>query len=135
MKRRSQILLILIVIALLYPFEATIVPEWRLRVVDETGRPFADARVVQQWNHYSLDISGGEEKWADKDGNVVFPKRTTRTPLLYRILRTAWAHLMTLFHGSTGIRASVRATTPEDSSDSVEYQEGKSLPDVIVLRR
>jgi hypothetical protein len=137
LKRRWLLLFILVLplLALAYPFETTVVPEWKIRVVDEIGNPFVGARVVQQWDHYSLGIGGGEEKWADEDGYVVFPKRTARSSLLYRILRTSWAALMKLAHGSTGIRATVWATTPRVSSDSVEYQEGKALPEVIVLRR
>jgi hypothetical protein len=118
-----------------YPFESTAVPEWRIRVIDETGNPFAGARVVQQWNDYSLGKGGGEEKWANEAGEVGFPKRTVRASLTYRILRTSWAGLMKLAHGSTGIRATVWATTPKASSDAVEYKEGKPLPEVIVLQR
>ncbi|MCA1600086.1 MAG: hypothetical protein LC776_00090, partial [Acidobacteria bacterium] len=93
------------------------------------------ARVVQQWDHYSLGLGGGEEKWADEDGYVVFPKRTVRSSFLYRTLRMSWAVVMKLAHGSTGIRATVWATTPRVSSESVEYEEGKPLSEVIVLRR
>lgn len=137
MKRRWLLLFILVfpIVAVAYPFETTVVPEWKIRVMDETGSPFAGARVVQQWDHYSLGKGGGEEKWADDAGYVVFPKRTVRSNLLYRVLRTSWAVLMKLAHGNTGIRATVWATTPRVSSDSVEYEEGKPLPGVIVLPR
>ena len=137
MKRRWLFLVILVLVALtvVYPFETTVVPEWKIRVVDETGSPFVGARVVQQWDHYSLGIGGGEEKWADEAGYVVFPKRIARSSFLHRMLRTSWAAVTTLAHGSTGIRATVWATTPRVSSDSVEYEEGKPLPQVIVLRR
>jgi hypothetical protein len=113
-----------------------VVPEWKIRVIDETGTPFVSAKVVQQWDHYSLGIGGGGvEKRADEAGYVVFPKRTARSSFLHRMLRTGWAALMKLAHGSTGIRATVWATTPRVSSDPLEYQERKSLPQVIVLRR
>ena len=137
MKRRWQVSVILVVVAAaaVYPFETTAVPEWRIRVIDETGSPFAGARVVEQWDHYSLGEGGGEEKWANEDGEVVFPKRIVRGSLLYRTVRTSWAVLMKLADGSTGIRATVWATTPRVSSDSVQYEEGKPLPEVIVLRR
>jgi hypothetical protein len=137
LKRRWLILIILVLLAAaaVYPFETTVVPEWKIRIIDETGTPFVGAKVVQQWDHYSLGIGGGEEKWADEAGYVVFPKRTARSSFLHRMLRTGWAALMKLAHGSTGIRATVWATTPRVSSDPLEYQEGKSLPQVIVLRR
>jgi len=137
LKRRWQIsvILVLVAAAAVYPFETTVVPEWRIKVIDETGTPFAGARVVQQWDNYSLGNGGGEEKLANENGEVVFPKRIARGSLLYRTLRASWAVLMKLTHGSTGIRATVWATTPKVSSDSVEYQQGKPLPEVIVLRR
>jgi hypothetical protein len=137
LKRRWQIsvILVLVAAAAVYPFETTVVPEWRIKVIDETGTPFARARVVQQWDDYSLGNGGGEEKLANENGEVVFPKRIARGSLLYRTLRASWAVLMKLTHGSTGIRATVWATTPKVSSDSVEYQQGKPLPEVIVLRR
>jgi hypothetical protein len=129
------VILVLLVLAAAYPFETTAVPEWKIRVVDETGTAFGGARVVQQWDHYSLGIGGGEEKWSNEDGYVVFPRRTVRGSLFYRMLRTSWAVLMRLAHGSTGIRATVWATTPRASSDFVEYEKGKPLPGVVVLPR
>src|SRR5829696_1182492 len=104
LKRRWQVsaILVFVAVAAVYPFETTAVPEWRIRVVDETGSPFAGARVVQQWDHYSLGKGGGEEKWADEDGQVVFPKRVVRSSLGYRTVCTSWAVLMKLAHGSTG---------------------------------
>ena len=64
MKRRWQVsvILVLVAAAAVYPFETTAVPEWRIKVIDETGSPFAGARVVEQWDHYSLGQGGGEEK-------------------------------------------------------------------------
>jgi hypothetical protein len=129
------VILALLILGAAYPFETTVVPEWKIRIVDEAGSSFAGARVVQQWDHYSLGIGGGEETWANEDGYVVFPKRTVRSSLLYRMLRISWAVLMKLAHGSTGIRATVWGTTPRVASDSVEYEAGKPLPQVIVLRR
>ena len=38
-------------IVLLFPYQTTVVPEWKIRVVDDNGEPFAGARVRQQWYH------------------------------------------------------------------------------------
>lgn len=137
MKKRWLVWLaaVLLVVVVVYPFETTVVPEWKIRVVDETGSPFVGARVVQQWDHFSLGTGGGEERWADDNGYVVFPERTVRTGLLHRALRISWAAVMTLAHGSTGIRATVWATTPKSSSEFLEYKQGKPLPKEIVLQR
>lgn len=40
---------------LLLPYKTTVVPEWKIRVIDETGRPFAGAIVRQVWDHYSCE--------------------------------------------------------------------------------
>ena len=118
-----------------FPFKTTVVPEWKIRVVDESGEPFTDARVFQSWYHYSYDVSDGEERYVDQNGYVTFPERTFRAPLLYRVLRSALAQLLTLAHGSTGIHAYVWAVTPERTSAFFYYKPGEPLPKTIVLRR
>ena len=135
--RRRVILASLVTIALcfVFPFKTTVVPEWGIRVVYETGRPFAGARAAQSWYHYSYGVSDGEDRYADQNGYVTFPESTIRAPVLYRILRSALAQLLTLAHGSTGIRAYVWATTPERSSKFFDYKPGEPLPKEIVLRR
>jgi hypothetical protein len=135
--RRPALWLGLIVI-LLIPFPTTIVPEWKLRVVDEAGMPFAGARVRQSWHHYSYGVGDIDERDADADGYVAFPERKIWYPILYRILRTGLAALLSLAHGSIGIRADVWAYPPypqEDGSRFVEYKPGEPQAQKIVLRR
>ena len=135
--RRFLIFALVAAIALcfLFPFKTTVVPEWRIRVVDETGQPFAGVRVSQSWYHYSYGVSDGEDRYADQNGYVTFPERAFSAPMLYRVLRSALAQLLTLAHGSTGIRSYVWAVTPERSSEFFDYKPGEPLPKEIVLRR
>ena len=96
---------------------------------------FAGARVAQSWYHYSYGVSDSEDRYADQNGFVTFPERAFRAPVLYRILRSALAQLLTLAHGSTSIQAYVWATTAERSGKFFDYKPGEPLPKEIVLRR
>lgn len=136
--RRVVVVLIiaaLVVLGLVYPFKSTVVPAWRIRVVDEAGRPYAGMEVSQAWKHYSLELEGGENmetRSTDASGYVEFPERTLRLSLLSRTLRTTFTRAAKLLHGSTGIHARVVATGPQDIK-SVEYVPGKPPPEQLVL--
>ncbi|MEP7147791.1 MAG: hypothetical protein ABI857_02810 [Acidobacteriota bacterium] len=56
-----------------------VVPEWSLRLVDETGEPVPNARVDQSWKDYSLEFflsrHFDESLSSDADGIVRFPVR------------------------------------------------------------
>jgi hypothetical protein len=132
---RSWLILVGIAIILLFPYATTIAPEWKIRVVDETGKPYVRVRVQEFWDHYSYDVSGYEERDTDENGYVVFPRRTFIAPLLYRGLRSMWAHVLTAAHGSLGIHVMVRAVTPERSSELIKYKPGDTLVKEIVLKR
>jgi hypothetical protein len=74
----------------LYPFKTTIVPRWRLNVVDETriqGVP--DIRVTEHWQHYLLESEGHEEmQKTNQNGLVDFSARTIRASLASRVIQT-----------------------------------------------
>jgi hypothetical protein len=124
-----------VALILLLPYKTTVVPEWRIRVIDETGRSFAGATVRQEWHHYSYDVSDGDARTADGAGYVVFPERTFTAPLLYRVLRAGLAYLLTIAHGSVDIRASVWAFSSGSVSKFIDYKPGTPLAKEIVLRR
>lgn len=138
LSRRLFIILIiavLVVVGLAYPFNSTVVPAWRIRVVDEAGSPYAGMEVSQAWKHYSLELEGGENmetRSTDASGYVEFPERTLKLSLLSRTLRMAFTRAAKLLHGSTGISADVSATGPQGSR-SVEYVPGKPPPEQLVL--
>ena len=120
-------------LAFLIPFPTTIVPEQKVRAVDTTGKPISGARFRQFWDHYSYDIHGIEFFTADENGYVVLPKRTFIAPLIYRVVRSGLAYLMLLAHGSVGTSGTVNALSDKCSSDILEYNSSKHLPNIIVI--
>ncbi len=75
LSRRPLVLLGCLALVLIIPFPTEVVPEWRIRIVDEAGKPFAEKFVRQGWAHYSLEFCCGdtEDRWTDGNGYVVFP--------------------------------------------------------------
>lgn len=125
----------MLVVVAMYPFETTVVPGWRLRVVDENGKPYVGKQVRQAWKHYTLDREPGtnmEDQFTDGDGQVTFPERIIRANLFSRVMLTTYSALMTFAHGSYGIHADVAASGPQGYK-SVAYVPGKPLPEQIVL--
>lgn len=63
-------LVILLLVGLgLIPYETTVVPTWKLRVVDERGSPHAGIKTRESWRNYSLTLTGGgdeEDRWTDR---------------------------------------------------------------------
>ena len=101
------------------------------------GTPVADVWVRQAWKHYSLEVAGGEnfdERWSDKDGYVVFPRKSITKGLLHRILLIGLTGLLSLAHGGTGASGSVWAVTDKCSSEFLHYEASKPLPDTVLLR-
>ena len=65
----------------------TIVPRWRLRVVDDSGALVRDIKVTQHWQHYLVEAEGHEElRGPDANGAVDFPERTVRASVASRVL-------------------------------------------------
>jgi hypothetical protein len=120
------------VIVLLLPYSTTVVPEWKVRVVDQHGRPVAGVVVSESWQDYSLEGEGHEEdRLTDEAGYVTFPERKIWSPLGWRIISTGMAAFLTLAHGSMGPHATVMV-----SGGGVKwYGPGEPLPAVIQLER
>ena len=125
------------VVSLIYPFESTIVPAWRLRVVDVEGNPCSGMQVNQGYKHYSLDLGAGdygEYKFTDEDGYVEFPGRTIRASMIWRVSAPVLAYLSVIFHGSTGISGYVFASGMK-GGPWLTYKPSKPLPDRIIVER
>jgi hypothetical protein len=133
--RLSHRLLIIVAVALIlfFPYKTTIVPEWKIRAVDKQGKPIPHARFRQSWGNYSYDIDGTEFLEGDDNGYVILPERAFYAPAIYRIPRSALAYLMLLAHGGIGNDASLNALTDKCSSEHLNYEQIKFLPDVIVI--
>ncbi len=48
-------ILAVLLTGLLFPFETTIVPPWRVQVVDKAGTPLRGVTVTEHWSHSSLE--------------------------------------------------------------------------------
>lgn len=122
---------------LIYPFQLTVVPEWRLRVIDDDGDPVAGINVTEHWQHYLIEATGHEEvQTTGADGFVHFRARTIRAGLMHRFV----AHLTKLprsgVDGRTDIYSAVVAWGSKQHSTAVLVRpEGTSPPATIIVRR
>ena len=68
------VVLLVLVITLLYPFKTTVVPEWRMRIVDEAGNPMRAIRVREIWQHDTIESASHQsDAFTDSEGYVTFP--------------------------------------------------------------
>jgi len=139
MMSRRKILLLVFILVLLFPFPTTVVPEWKVRVADQNGKPFVGESVMQSWKHYSLDWSGccdnTETRTTDENGVVIFPKRTIWAGLLRRLIFPMWAEVMSLAHGSTGIHSYIWVKSYSMPKGTKDYVVGELPPQEIILPR
>ena len=79
--------LIFLLALFLFPFKMTIVPRWRLRVVDDGGTLVRNIRVTEHWQHYLVESEGHEEvQQTNESGQVDFPERTVRASIASRAM-------------------------------------------------
>jgi hypothetical protein len=71
-------LFVLLAAFLFYPFETTVVPEWKIQVVDESGNPVKGVVVNQGWRHHSVEIRRQEHSLVVV--NTILPGWMKRTP-------------------------------------------------------
>lgn len=140
MFQRRRLLLLIAVIAIggLIPYETTVVPKWKIRVIDETGAAYASMRVRQSWRHYTLETEPGENsdtRLTDAEGYVEFPERRVGASILGRVVRSVFAVLgRFLAHGGLGIRAYIDSSGPQGYR-SIDYTPGSPLPTELILPR
>ena len=138
MKRGLLILLACVAVILLYPTRTVIVPAWRIRVVDESGRPLPNEFVRQTWKHYSLELDAGDhsdDQWTDADGYVAFPERTTRANLLQRMLVPLRQTAALGPHASYGASSHIIVWGGRLVPETATYKPGEALPEEIVFPR
>jgi hypothetical protein len=121
--RRRWIFLLVVGIALLYPFESTVVREQNVLVVTEDWGPVEGARVRQTWQDYSIEGDGHEEDLlTDQQGRVSFPRRTIRANLAWRLVRPVINILTQGIHASFGVR-----TTTSDLGGGMEKHDATKI--------
>ena len=130
----GALLIACIGLVLFYPFETTIVPAWKVRIIDESGKPVLTAPVSERWRHHSIETHGhNETSITDDEGYVSFPRRTVRASLVFRIVGGAVVRLNV--HGESGPKASLLVLGPYSSLTKTTYNWGEPLPETIVVRR
>jgi hypothetical protein len=120
------------VVALLYPWKTTVVPEWKLQVVDVNGVPIGRIGVRQVWQHYDIESQGHrEDRTTDDNGYVSFPERTARGPLVVRMVR---AVINRFPHQSSGADAFLVVLSSEyDTWRNNSAVPGQPLPKQMVV--
>ena len=82
--------LALVAALLFYPFETIVVPEWKIQILDESGKSIKDVPVSESWSNYSVESGDHTQNlFTDTDGYVTFSRRTVTANLLARIARKA----------------------------------------------
>jgi hypothetical protein len=116
------------------PVESTVVPQWKVRVVDESGKAVAGVGIREVWGDLSIELSQHvEERISDDRGNLVFPARTLRANLVQRVIRKTINSLNV--HGSEGPTAYLLVLAPyKPAASEPYYQPGRALESVIVVR-
>ncbi|HEV2826446.1 MAG TPA: hypothetical protein VGW76_02500 [Pyrinomonadaceae bacterium] len=124
-----------LIVLMVIPFEITVVPEWKLRVVDQTGQGLKGNRVRESWSHYTLETqSHEEEQLSDANGYVQFPRRTIRTNIITWAAKFA-ARIVNV-HSSFGPSASAHYLGEYTlASDQPWYEPGRPLASEIVVWR
>lgn len=135
--RRVLLVLLLGVLAVvaLYPLETTVVPEWRVRIVDQAGAPLRNTGIREVWKHYSIESESHEQdSLTDNDGFVKFPRRTVRAGLAVRIVKSLINALNP--HGSSGPGAYLITLAPGyDTWSNDFYIPGQPLPGEVVVKK
>ena len=125
---------------LLYPYEATIVPTWRVRVLDEERNPLGRVRVTEYWSDASVERDDHQaESITDDRGYVTFPTRTIRASLIRRgivpLINRLNVHGVDVGPHAYLIISRVVSSDMNFMTDNSNYFPGKPLPEEIVLRR
>lgn len=96
--------ILLVLLILFCPYNAGSIPEWKLRIVDPSGKPVVGAQVEQEW----LDpIDDGQpmldSRNTDLEGWVLFPKRAIRNQLANGFSNSGpRAHIYTCWQDRSG---------------------------------
>ena len=132
-KRGVLIAAVVIAAALLVPFPSSVVPAWRLRVVDPDGAPVPAIKVRQHWQNYSFEFQGHEfDTKSDADGWVAFPTRAVYASALPRLFVPVFNRVLGGVHASFGPTSMVQAWNNEYEG-WVNYKGQGDVPDTLVL--
>ena len=136
-KTRLLIVLIILFVAfvMLAPIETTVIPQWKVHVVDVNGAACPKMRVTESWGHYRLYLNGNNDsdnRFTDLNGYVEFPERTTRASLSRRIVMPMVTRMATIMHGGWDVDGAVWASGIKDVA-WLSYKSGKPMPDKMLV--
>ena len=126
-----------IIVVMLFPIPSTVVPQWRLRVIDVNGTACPNMRVTQSWGHYVLFTDGNsssDDRLTDANGYVQFPKRTVRASVARRLIMRMVTRVATIMHGGWSVSSAVWASGIKDVA-WLDYAPNKPLPDKMRVER
>ncbi|MGB7069308.1 MAG: hypothetical protein WBD22_07420 [Pyrinomonadaceae bacterium] len=137
MKKKLLSVSIFLITLAFIPFNTTLVPEWKVQVIDENGNPYKGKGVRQFCDSYTLGVSPCQDsndfmRLTDENGYAVFPERKINMSLLFRLIRSVFNFVMQLAHGSFGVDIYLDSTGPQDYK-SLKYIPGEPLPEKFIL--
>ena len=127
----------LIIVVMFIPIETTVIPRWKLQVVDVNGTPCANMIVTQHWGDYRLYSVGNlttTALYTDRNGYVEFAERTVRASLSRRLIMPVITSVGSLMHGGGEVVGVVLASGIKDVTD-LRYQPDNPLPDKMRVER
>jgi hypothetical protein len=132
-KRRVAMIVLAVLALALIPYNTTVVPEWKIQIIDERKNPVRNVLVDEHWRNHSIELHRhSETRVTDNEGYVSFPRRTVRSPLLIRAIGRLLANLNV--HGESGPKASAIVLGPYLTSRDPQYSPNKPSPEVIEIR-
>jgi hypothetical protein len=137
MKKKLIPILILLTALAFIPFNTTLVPEWKVQVIDENGNPYKEKLVRQFCYNDTLGTSPCSDandslKLTDENGYVVFPERKINMSLLFRLVRPVLNFVMLFAHGGYGVEIYLDSTSPQGRK-TLKYVSGEPLPEKFIL--
>ncbi len=138
-KKKVLLTVFLIMVAAILPiFEETVVPEWKIQFVDENGKAVQNQRVQQTWKDYSIQwffsMDGIDITMTDMDGYVVLPERNIRVSLFDLLVGWLW-EVSPRINPHTGYGKSSFVLCRDKANCHASYQEGKALPNRVVVKK
>lgn len=129
----AGILFFLLFIAIIIPRERTLIPEWRILVVDRSDNPVPNCRIRQFWSP-----GRGEREvnlTTDSDGMVVFPAQIIHQPLLFELIYNLSEQIeyYVMPHGASVGSYAYIIPVCGTSSHHLHYTEGGTLEHKLIL--
>ena len=132
---RHLSVLAMVVAALGYPYETTVAPGGKIRIVDEAGTPMPACLVREFWRHYSVEAMDHREDFqCDQLGKVTLPQRVIRASITWRLWGALRNVLQDGVHASLGPWALLIVWSNGARAD-VPQPLGGSWPELVTVRR